>query len=159
VEEVKAAQSSDPDLQLCDIHYYSTELLEFLQTEPTGSLDFIAVCLDLSRRPRAQALNALKEMTRVATRVLVVDLPVELPANRTGTVLNISLLAQGPSVWAHAMQFRRCGGLLSLAQEAKVKVIREFTLSKGALHVLQLASVETFHSARQKQMVQDAGVD
>ena len=161
VEDAKRMQSvsGDEPLPLADIHFYSSELFEFLQAEPSASLEFVVCFLEISRHTREAAVRLLQEMARVAAYVVVIDLTPQLAWSHTGLVLRGALLLEGPAMWAHTVRFRRGGGLKAVAAAAKLKTLSHEPLQGGALEMFYLSSFDSFHAARQHLLVREAGVD
>lgn len=159
-QQYQQPQDDEEPLKLGIIDFvHQPDTLAYLKARRAREFDIALLCLDLSRRSLTNGQALLTEAGRVASLIVVIDLAASQPWNTATLSLTGLLALQGSSVLAHALQWRRRGGVDWLARRAKLKICARASLHRGALEMLFLASFENYHAKKIQQLLDIAGVD
>ncbi len=103
-----------------------------------ASFDTATVLMALHEMPQAERLGALRELSRVAARVVVVDFTAPLPHSVHGWFNRAVEFVAGPTHFRGFRDYQRRGGLGPLIEEAGLDVTHDRTLQGGTLRCVEL---------------------
>lgn len=98
-----------------NVRFVQGDVTEVLAGEEDGAFDTATVVLALHEMPVDVRRAALRELTRVARRVLVCDFAAPMPWNGRGLVNRGAELAAGPAHFRGYLHWQRSGGLPALS--------------------------------------------
>jgi pimeloyl-ACP methyl ester carboxylesterase len=101
-----------------------------------AAFDIATVVMSLHEMSRAGQVAVLRELARVAARVLIVDFSVPRPRNMAGVRNVLVELAAGPGHFTAFRRYTRLGGLDPVLTAAKLSIVEDRTLDSGALRVV-----------------------
>jgi 3-oxoadipate enol-lactonase len=102
------------------------------------SFETATIVMALHEMPAHLRVPVLRELTRVARHVLIVDFEVPMPRNASGIRNRAFELAAGKSHFGAFRDYSRRGGLRHLLEEAEVIVDSQRQIDRGTLSVCQV---------------------
>lgn len=109
-----------------------------LEDHADGSFDAATVLMALHEMPQPERLGALRELSRVAARVVVVDFTAPMPHSVHGWFNRTIEFMAGPTHFRGFRDYQRRGGLGPLMEEAGLEVTHDRTLQGDTLRCVEL---------------------
>jgi len=109
-----------------------------LDEHDDGSFDTATVLMALHEMPQVERLGALRELTRVAERVLVVDFAAPMPHSVHGWFNRSVEFLAGPTHFRGFRDYQRRGGLDPLIAASGLQVAHAHALHGGTLRLVEL---------------------
>ena len=106
----------------------------------SAQFDVATVVMALHEMPQAARVPALRELARVARKVVVVDFAAPMPRNFAGLRNRVVEFAAGREHFGAFRDYSRRGGLARLVPDAGLAVEWERTIDSGTLRVQVLSS-------------------
>lgn len=128
--ERQGGDSANPRFELGDVSR--------LDHYEDSSFDVATLVMALHEMPHACRAPILHELMRVARTVMVVDFEAPMPWNFAGVRNRAIEAIAGGEHFRAFRDFSRRGGLRSLVEKAKVRVVSERVIDGGTLRVQQL---------------------
>lgn len=118
--------------------FVAGDVARALAAEGDGAFDLATMVLALHEMPAATRAPALRELCRLAERVLVVDFRVPMPRNAAGLRNRALEVAAGPTHFRAYRDFVRRGGVPGVAAAAGVACAHLRDLDRGAMAAFEL---------------------
>ncbi len=107
-----------------------------LENFSAGFFDYATACMVLHEMDASQRLPVLREMQRLAPKVILVDYRVPPPANPTVTMCRLIERLAGRRHFRNYTSFINNGGLLPLYETLGLSVQREISFYSHCLHLV-----------------------
>lgn len=105
---------------------------------PDGAFETATIVMALHEMPHDCRVPVLRELTRVARQVLIVDFEIPMPRNAAGVRNRMMELAAGKGHFKAFRDYSRRGGLNRLLDEADVTVDSQRQIDGGTLTICQI---------------------
>jgi SAM-dependent methyltransferase len=105
-----------------------------------AAFDVATIVLALHEMPTDARAPVLRELARVAGKVVIVDYRVPMPWNFAGVRNRVIEITAGREHFGAFRDFTRRGGLGTLVGECDLEVVSERTLDKGTLDVITVTT-------------------
>ena len=100
---------------------------------------YATVSMGLHEMPPPIRIKALRELLRVARRVIIADFAIPMPRNLAGVRNRLFEVMAGPRHFRHFRDYARRGGLPTLVQQSGGAVIAQRSLDSATLQLMEVS--------------------